>query len=240
MEKRTGAHSKSIKKTAILYFRKSTDETGTQENSLEVQSDACNRFCQEHGIQVVGSFSDKVSGTTPFGDRTPGLMQVVETARVERASYVVCHRSDRLSRSIAKLYEVKSILAKMGCQVVFADDGSLPNDQDEFATMREVLVGLQSQMTVMLLRKRTKEALQNKKMKGDRWCKNAPYGMKWQDGKMIPNQEEAFVVERMHALSESGSSVLGIAKVLTQEGYRSRTGKNFSHMTVRRILAKVA
>lgn len=229
---------KQTKKVAYLYTRKSTDESGRQENSLEVQEQACREFCEANGLFVAGVFQDKVSGTTHFGERTPGLLAAVE-ATVAGRGFLVCHRSDRLSRSIAKLYEVKSVLGKSGCKVVFADEG-FQDEEDEFSAMREVLVSLQSQMTVGLLRKRTKEALKNRREKNLRWCRNAPFGFAWNDGSLVPNAQESAVVERMRALAASGASMLGIARTLSEEGHTSRTGKNFSHMTVRRILAKAA
>jgi hypothetical protein len=87
--------------------------------------------------------------------------------------------------------------------------------------------------------KLTSEALKKKKSKNLRWCKNAPYGTKWVSDRIVQDQAETEIIKRMHILLQSGMSMLAIANTLTNEGHKSRTGKNFSHMTVRRILSDV-
>jgi hypothetical protein len=81
------------------------------------------------------------------------------------------------------------------------------------------------------------QALKNKKSKNLRWCKNAPYGYRWEKEDLVADKDEMAIIDRIFFLSESAMSSLGIAKILTEEGKYSRTGKTFSHMTVRRILS---
>ena len=224
---------KQAKKVSVIYVRKSTDEVGLQENSLTIQEEACREFCKTTGIEVLGVFQDKVSGTTPFSDKTPGLVQAVEAAIAAKAT-LVCHRSDRLSRTISRLYEVKSVLAKAGCQVVFADEGF--QVEDEFSQMREVLVALQSQMTVSLLRRRVRESLKSLRSKGKKYTRIAPYGMRWEGDEMVADEQEKLTIQRVKELGASGISAYAVVRALTAEGYKNRKGETFCHMTVRSIL----
>ncbi len=194
-------------------------------------------FCEKHGITVTGEFVDVgVSGTTSLGSGTPGLIHALEEVARTKSAFLIVHRSDRLSRSLPKLYEVKAALARTKASLAIADDDALPVADDEFAMMREVFVGLQSQMTVLLLRKRTREALQSKKSKGERYSNQAPFGFKWDGGKMVEDATEQGAIQTIVNLSEQGFSTPKIAKELANNGIFSRTGKTLTPTAVWRVI----
>src|SRR5919106_3590067 len=77
--------------TAVTYYRVSG---GRQEDgaSLDVQREACLRYCADHGLEVIGEFRDVESGL--HADR-PQYMEAVEMARSRGVDKLVAWRMDR-------------------------------------------------------------------------------------------------------------------------------------------------
>lgn len=221
-------------KTAIIYARKSLDGEGVQENSLRVQSDACHAFASKHGLSVLALFEEVgVSGTTSFSE-CEALKAAMLMCQEQKIAYLLVHRADRLSRSIAKMYQVKAIFAEHGTKVVTVEDG-FQND-DEVAMMREAMNAMFAEATVRLLRKRVKETLQNKKRRMEKYTRIAPYGFMWSDRKMVENPQEQVVLNRISELHSQGFSSNRIATILNSHGIFSRKGTKFSQKLVWRIL----
>lgn len=64
----------------------------------------------------------------------------------------------------------------------------------------------------------------------------APFGYQWIDNNLIPHPEEAPVRRMIYELYAEHRRLLSVAKMLTQKGYRTRKGGEFSKTTVLRLL----
>jgi len=140
--------SKMSSNKAIVYARKSIDEVGVQENSINLQIDECGTFCSANGLEVIKVFKEEgVSGTALLSSCIQ-LMNAIESVASCKAKYLVIHKQDRISRSIAKFFQVKAMLAEVGAQLVIVENG-LENERDN--RFREVLKGLIDEETVITL-----------------------------------------------------------------------------------------
>ncbi len=64
----------------------------------------------------------------------------------------------------------------------------------------------------------------------------APYGYAWTEGKLVIDLKEAPVRKLMYELFAETGKVKAVARLLTERGYRTRNGSEFSGTTVRRLL----
>jgi len=62
-----------------------------------------------------------------------------------------------------------------------------------------------------------------------------PFGYKWENGKLVPNPDEAYVVKRAFELYLDTGKLLTTCKKLEEEGLRARKSK-FRPVTLKRIL----
>ena len=81
-----------------LYARVSTEE-----QTVSQQLDALREDCQRHGWTVVDEIEDTISGMT-FTRK--GLDRLMELVRRKKIDLVVCHKLDRLGRSLPHLAQM--------------------------------------------------------------------------------------------------------------------------------------
>ena len=88
-------------KTAIAYYRVSTQRQGRSGLGLEAQRTTVARFAEVEGIIIVGEFTEVETGKGADAlDRRPQLAAALATARKEKCPVLVA-KLDRLSRDVA-------------------------------------------------------------------------------------------------------------------------------------------
>src|SRR5271170_3843174 len=81
-----------------LYARVSTDEQTVSQQLYALRGD-----CQRHGWTVVDEISDTISGMT---FTRLGLDRLMELVRRKKIDLIVCHKLDRLGRSLPHLAQM--------------------------------------------------------------------------------------------------------------------------------------
>ena len=87
------------------------------------------------------------------------------------------------------------------------------------------------------LTKLTKEALQQKKAKGER-TGSIPYGFNVADDgiKLIKNEHEQEAIDYCIEAKKAGYSLREISGLLNEQGFKNRVGKTFNAQTIKNIL----
>src|SRR5882724_162879 len=88
-------------KTAVAYYRVSTQRQGRSGLGLEAQRTAVARFAETEGITLAGEFTEVETGKGADAlDRRPQLAAALATARLAKCPVLVA-KLDRLSRDVA-------------------------------------------------------------------------------------------------------------------------------------------
>src|SRR5882724_2028433 len=146
----------SAMKTAIAYYRVSTQRQGRSGLGLEAQRTAVTPFAEAEGITLAGEFTDVETGKGADAlDRRPQLAAALATARLAKCPVLVA-KLDRLSRDVA-------FIAGLMAQRVPFVVAELGTDADPF--MLHLYAAL-AEKERRLISERTKAALAAKKASG--------------------------------------------------------------------------
>jgi len=98
---------------AALYARVSTEDQG-KNYSLPTQLEACRRYAQEHGLEVVAEFTDEFTGASL--DR-PGLDALRDLAAQRGCDAVIVYDVDRLARKMVYQLILEEELKRYGVNI---------------------------------------------------------------------------------------------------------------------------
>ncbi len=98
--------------TAVIYARVSTDD---KDQRPEVQVDLCTDWCTKNGVNVIGVYTDKVTGTSL---ERPGFEQMLGKINTAKPGLLVVRDQSRLTRDM-KLEEIKGMLAYAGTKIIY-------------------------------------------------------------------------------------------------------------------------
>ena len=228
-------------KRAVGYFRVSTqDQAGDGHGSLETQEAHFQEFCEREGYDVVGTYTDVVSGRRD--DRTEYL-RMVDFALNGGTDVVVVQFLDRFGRNPFEIVSRVSELRGAGVSLV-ATDQNIDDELILFVTA--AMAGAESKRNSQRVRATMARAV----AKGVHAAR-APYGLRrvralegesdkvkvtWE---LHPEQADA--IRSMYLLAvEQNYGYKRIADAMTAQGIRASTDRPFSSFTIERILTNPA
>ncbi|MBK7072427.1 MAG: recombinase family protein [Myxococcales bacterium] len=208
------------------YVRRSKNDEGKQQFSLDVQAGGCRDFLAASpfaGAKVVEYVDDGKAGDD-FHSRT-GLRQLLSEAR--RGDVICCRDQSRLGRdAIEVTLVVRDLVRDRGCRLFYYVNGQealFANAIDQATTF---IQGTGHQMELEAIRSRVREALRSR-VRAGRIAGGRCYGYRLErkaDGSGRPftiavvDEAEAEVVRRIFAMRCDGLGYKKIAQTLTEEG----------------------
>lgn len=118
---------------AAIYARVSTKGQKERGYSLPTQVKSCQDYANWHGLDVVATFQDDISGTTRLDERAGGR-QLLELAQSGQIQAVIIHRLDRLSRppegEYSRLLTTIEMLGRAGASVHDCETGEIRNSTE--------------------------------------------------------------------------------------------------------------
>lgn len=231
-------------KRMIIYARVSTEQE-KQPHSIEAQLRACRKrldvYEDMRKYEVVAEITDNCSGTKLTS--RPGIQEVIRLLSEGHADGVVVYSLDRLSRSVEHTaYLFNKVFVKERV-IISATEGWLDNTNaigrmiiNFMSTVNEFTASQIGEKTSMVLKSLKKQQrAYTKKVFG--YDKVGP-----EDNQvLVENKAEMQCIKRMEELHRLGTPLERIAKMLTQEGYKTAMkGGHWEGTTVRRILARRA
>jgi site-specific DNA recombinase len=233
---------------AVSYARVSSEEQ-SKGYSLPTQLEACKRYAEDKGYQIVKEFTDAHTGTEL---ERPGLNELYQFIEANKVKYLVVYDIDRLSRAVSHQAIIEMEMAKAGVTIEYVLGGY--TDTPEGELMKIIKSGI-AQYENRQRTERSRRGKLGKARAGYIVCPagRAPFGYDYvsedHKGKFIVNEPQARVVRKIYSwLVDDGYSSYAIAKKLWEEGilskgdysdvvYKKFGRGEWSPSTVRRIIS---
>ncbi len=228
----------------VIYARVSTSRQATENASIETQLEACRSFAESRGWEVVAEYVDP--GASAWKDTgRPQFDRMLGQARRPNPPFdvVIVYDQSRFYRNLRQSEATRFELRVNGVRVQsvmqpFEDDGLFGS----FAiSMQAAMDEQQSRVTSMKVR----AGLAANARAGFYVGGNVPYGYTLEVVDKLGNKnkhklaiepEEAAVIRLIFEMYQAGSGYMAITKHLNDQGYRSRTGKQWYKSVLGRIL----
>ena len=229
-----------------IYTRKSTEHGLDMEfNSLQNQEESCKAYILSqafNGWNYYKTYSDGgISGGTM---ERPGLQTLLDDIRKGRIQVVVVYKVDRLSRSIIDFHKMMQEFDKYGCNFVSITQSFDTSNSMGKLTLNMLLSFAQFEREVSAERVRDKIAAS--KAKGLWMGGTPPLGYDLKDKQLIPNPQEAELVNLIFTKYLELENMQAVAEWLNQNGYYTKSwiprggqlrgGKAFQKSSIQRIL----
>ncbi len=215
------------------YVRVSTKEQVESGLGIEAQIKKIKAYCGLYELELVDILIDEgYSGKTL--DR-PALKKLIERLEKGEADGVVIAKLDRLTRSVA---DMGVLLERVfNEKQLFSVSENVDTRTPSGRLVLNVLISV-AQWERETIVERTKDALRAKRARGEKTGGDVPFGYDEKDGKLIPNEKEQRIIDLIKRLRNKGYGLKRIAKFLNENGFRTKKGKAFTHIQVKRILER--
>jgi DNA invertase Pin-like site-specific DNA recombinase len=220
-------------KSAIAYYRVSTQRQGRSGLGLEAQRTAVARFTKAEGITLAGEFTEVETGKGADAlDRRPQLAAALATARQQKYPVLVA-KLDRLSRDVA-------FIAGLMAQRVPFIVAELGADADPF--MLHLYAAL-AEKERRQISERTRAALAARKERGTKLGNRRNAGDAASAGRqaqvLAAEQFAATMLPVIASLHKVGvTSYRALAAALNARGVRTARGGRWQVSNVRNLLAR--
>jgi len=215
------------------YVRVSTKEQAESGLGLEAQVNKIKAYCELYDLELVDMFiDDGYSGKTL--DR-PALQSLIKRLENGEAEGVVIAKLDRLTRSVADMGVLLERVFKD--KELFSVSENVSTRTPSGRLVLNVLISV-AQWERETIVERTKDALRAKRERGEKTGGDVPFGYDEIDGKLIPNEKEQRIIELIKRLRSKGYGLKRIARFLNENGFKTKKGRAFTHIQVKRILSR--
>jgi DNA invertase Pin-like site-specific DNA recombinase len=230
----------------VIYLRVSTDRQERKGSSLSAQERACRRYCESRGLDVVSVVRERVSGRKDTTDR-PGLLGALEQLEEDQADGLVVWALDRFARNV---HSATGMIAQ------YFGDGRgyslhvTTEDIDTTSAGGRLMLHIRlsiAQYEAERSAERVKAVKAHLRELGCYAGGRVPYGytigpkIRVNPGgrayrKLVPAPEEQKTIQAAAELRSRGLSLREVARMLENQGVRSRKGTTLHPMQVKRLL----
>ena len=200
-----------------LYLRLSRDDDLQGESgSIATQRQMLTQHCRENHLNIVGEYVDDGWSGTNF-DR-PNFQRMIDDIEDGKINCVITKDLSRLGRNYILTGQYTDIyFPSKGVRYIALNDGvDSERGESEIAPFLNILNEMHARQT----RKKVKSAMHTKFANGAHYGAYAPIGyLKHPEikGKLIPDEETRWIVEKIFTLAAHGMGAARIRKTLDEE-----------------------
>jgi DNA invertase Pin-like site-specific DNA recombinase len=220
----------------------SADQAKDDRSSLQVQTDIIEGYARTQGADKWGvqMYTDAgVSGGVKMAKREAGARLLAD---MNPGDTVIASKLDRMFRSAVDALNMLELFKEKGVHLVLYDMGHEPVTGEGTARLLFTILAAVADMERIRIKERTSEGRKAKKAKGGP-VGNVPFGYrKVGEGRaavLEPHageQQSASLMRELYPIE----GLAGTARKLTEAGYKSRAGKPFTPMAIRRVVMQEA
>lgn len=226
----------AIKHPAI-YARVSSEEQ-VQGTSLDDQVDKCLKQAAVYGWIIPPERIYIDDGYSGASLERPALSRLREDVRSGKVDLVMVYKLDRLSRNIKDTVNLVLEEWSKEHRVVFRSVTEDFNTNSPLGTLIFSILASFAHFERDVIKERTSNGRKRRFSEGRRAVGKPPYGYDPGEvnGTMKVNEQEAKVVRRMFEMYLTGMGFTQIARILNDEGIRTKSGEAWSEKTVRDVI----
>lgn len=223
----TNSMSITIEKLTVGYIRVSGLSQVRDQESLPRQEQRIRDYCKLRGLTEPLIIADE--GVSVFKENRQGFQKLVDLCKQNRVETLIIYDLSRLSRSVrTTLAFIEDLIQKQGIEFVSLCQNIETNTPHGKAFI--ALLSVFNQLYRDEIAYKTKLALHHKKMKGEKYSGEVPYGfVADENGNLTRDRHEQTLIEKIQHLHSQGLSSRQIASVLEREGIRTKKGKSHWH-----------
>ena len=217
---------------AVSYARVSIDKQ-IDNTSIENQTNAIEKYCKEHDINLVGTYIDEAKSGEHFKDRE-GFKEMFHRVLSEDIDYIVVFKQDRISRNTLHSQYILQLLKEHDKHLISIADNL--NTSDENANLIFQINSLVAEVERLNIITRTNSGNKATFENGD-FNGGKIFGYDCVQKKLQINLEEAKVVRYIFDMYTNNNwGYRKIANNLNLQNVKTKTGKAWSINAVKTVL----
>lgn len=208
-------------KKAIGYLRLSTKEQD-EKFGLDAQKQAISEYASANGFTIVEWVKDVISGVK---DTRAGFDRILLDSNVSNPPFtaVIVFKSDRIAREIKLYFYYEWLLKKKGVELISVNDG-FPNVPNEYKDIIKSFILFSAEQERNNIALRTSGGRAIKAKSGGYAGGHAPFGYSVNNGQLVIDEKEAYIVRMIFEYRKSGMSLNKIADKLNEQELYTKTG----------------
>jgi len=219
----------------IAYPRVSTDKQADRGVSLDAQRAKLRAYAELYELDLVEVIVD--AGQSAKSLDRPGLQRALGMLKAGEAEALLVVKLDRLTRSVVDLGMLVERYFAPGKAALLSVGEQIDTRSAAGRLVLNVLASV-SQWEREAIGERTATAMQHKARQGEYTGGWAPYGRRVaaDSARLEPDPQEEAARDVARQLRGQGLSLRGVAAELERRGVRSRTGRGFAPVQVKRMV----
>lgn len=196
-------------------------------DGYERQAEACREYATAHGMEIVETFRECMTGKSDLEDR-PALSELLVALEENGIKTVIVEKLDRLARDLMIQETIVADMLRRGFTLISTMEPDLCSTDPSRVLVRQIFGAISQYEKTMLVMKMRAARVRIRAKQGS--CEGAkPYGV-------MPGESETLVL--MRELRVQRMTYTQIAAHLNGSSIPTRSGGTWSTGTVHRILTR--